>query len=189
MSYGRRSKVTRIRRSSTSKSTNNQGANQLLRPTDLVSPAQPAIRPTAKLNAANDLRRLSGSNLTALKGIQFGSPSSAGTKPSSTGAGNEWSSLIKTASGGAASLVGGGFLESGISSLISGLASLFGGGGKSEAPPVRFTLPDSQQQTVYVRSPQGTALQGPVYKQADIAQAVKNALLTSSSLNDVIAEI
>ena len=99
------------------------------------------------------------------------------------------------------SLIGEGFLESGINSLISGLTSLFDGGGKSEAPLTRFALPDPQQQTMYVSSAglsasssfggvsQNTTLQGPVYRQADIAQAVKNALLTSSSLNDVIAEI
>ena len=178
--------MAKIRKSSTKKLINSAGMNNSPKPTSLTSQAQTFVRPNAKLNAATDLKKLSSGDLPALKGIQFGSPSNTGTKSSSSGgAGSQWTNLIKTASGGVASLVGGGFLESGIGSIISGLTSLFGGGGKTEMPLTRFALPDSQQQTLYVNS----GFQGPVYKQADITQAVKNALLTSSSLNDVIAEI
>ena len=107
----------------------------------------------------------------------------------------------------------------GIGSLISGIVSLFGGGSKKPAlaPLVRFQLPGSQTQTAYFGSKgtsvmQGIAEQqvasgartaiykssagvplnansGAIYDSAKIAQAVKQALLNSSSLNDVIAEI
>jgi hypothetical protein len=132
--------------------------------------------------------------------------------------------LKQTASGGIASAFSGGFASiAGLGGLISGIASLFGVGGKSTPPPlVEFQLPSSQSQTIYV-SPNGSAtLQGNAvessgigststgiypkpsspgistagassqslqYQSAQIAQAVKMALLNSSSLNDVIAEI
>ncbi len=89
--------------------------------------------------------------------------------------------------------------------------SLFGGGSKTSPPPlVEFKLPNSVSQTVYASSKGNTAYQGnsvetqstsiasgnqapssqPLqYQSAAIAQAVKTALLNSSSLNDVIAEI
>ena len=194
--------MAKIRKALTDKLTNNQGTSRSLKPTDLAGQAHKALQATARLSAATDLRKLSNGGLPTLKGIQFGSPSSSGGKSgSSAGAGSEWTSLVKTASGGVTSLIGGGFLESGINSLISGLTSLFDGGGKSETPLVRFVLSDPQQQTMYTSSsglsasanigaaPRNTQPQGPVYRQADIVQAVRNALLTSSSLNDVIAEI
>lgn len=161
------------------------------------------FRKSTKVSVATDLKRLSSnSSMPAFQGIQFGSPSNARAKPrSSAGSDNEWTNLLKAASGGVASLIGGGFLESGVNSLLSGLTSLFDDGGGSDTPPARFTLPDSQRQTMFVNSGElsasdqfrgvskSTPLQGPVYKQSEIVQAVKNALLTSSSLNDVIAEI
>jgi hypothetical protein len=174
--------MARLRKSISGKLSNNQS----LKPTNLVGQTQAVAHPTAKLNAVNDLTKLPNGNLPLLKGIQFGLPSNTGVKlSSSAGTGNEWTSLIKTASGGAADLIVGGFLESGVNSLISGLTSLFGGG-KNEAPLVRFTLPNSQQQTMYVNS---GGLSASASFQTNVAQAVKNALLTSSSLNDVISEI
>jgi hypothetical protein len=194
--------MSKLQKTLASKLRNDQGASKSLRTTDLTGQTQAIGRSTTKLSAVTDLKRLSNGIAPTLKGIQFGSPSHASVNSrSSTSASNEWTGLLKTASGGAASLIGGGFLESGIGSLISDLTSLFGGGGKSEAPLVRFTLPDPQQQTMYMSStglsttsnsggtPQNMALQGTVYRQSDLVQAVKTALLTSSSLNDVIAEI
>lgn len=149
--------------------------------------------------------------------IHFGSPSSS--KTAATGTGTDWGKVLTGAtSGGFGSLLGGGLAGfAGIGSLISGIASLFGGGSKKPALPalVRFQLPASQTQTSYFGSKgtsvtQGIAEQqitagartaiykssaplngssGAIYDTAKIAQAVKQALLNSSSLNDVIAEI
>jgi hypothetical protein len=213
--------MAKFRKSTASKSVSGPSAYKKFKPVDLTTQTQTAVGSTTRISAAADLRKLSGDSVLVPKNIQFGSPSNAGTKShSSTSAGNEWKNLLKTASSGVSSVIGGGFLESGISSLVSGLTSLFdGGNAKNEAPLVRFTLPESQQQTMYITSEglsktassegisassintgslqnlksgavyQGTPLQGPVYRQSEIVQAVKHALLTSSSLNDVIAEI
>jgi hypothetical protein len=68
--------------------------------------------------------------------------------------------------------------------------NLFGGGGKSAPPPlVQFQLPDSQSQTIYISSNTRSNTEPAQYQSAQIADAVKKALLNSSSLNDVIAEI
>ena len=194
--------MAKLRKSTTGSLVGSQKTSGAFTPADLVTQTHTAVQKATKVSAVTDLKRLSNSSMPTVKGIQFGSPSNAGVKSrSSSSASNEWTSLIKTATSGVTSLIGGNFLESGINSLISGLTSLFDGGGKSEVPLVRFALPDSQQQTMFVTSgglsasvnsreaSQNTPAQGPVYKQSEIVQAVKNALLTSSSLNDVIAEI
>lgn len=157
------------------------------------------------------------------RGITFGTPSSSSTK--STSSGSEWSNLFKQATSSGVSSVFSGTFGSigGLGSLISGLVGLFGSGGKSTPPPlVRFQLPDSQQQTVYVNTERNAVYQGSVVENtgasssnsgiyassgvttntqsasnpqwiqdhsSQIAQAVKNAILNSNSLNDVIAEI
>ncbi|MFL6352382.1 MAG: hypothetical protein ACJ74Z_11110 [Bryobacteraceae bacterium] len=130
-----------------------------------------------------------------------------------------------TASGGIASALSGGLGSiGGLTSVISGIVHLFGGGSKQKTPPplVEFHLPTSQEQTLSVSSKgnsvrQGSAAEstslrtpgGGMYGNASqlhtsgpspstqwiqeqsgqIAEAVKNALLNSSSLNDVIGEI
>lgn len=146
------------------------------------------------------------------KGINFGSPSSDRTT-SSPGT-SEWANLLKqTASGGISSQLGGGVLNAigGVGGLVSSLVGLFGGGMKTEAPLTRFQLPDSQSENVFATAnasrPQAGARAGGPYRSssdsptqvdhgqlspaqsAQITQAVKQALLNSSSLNDVIAEI
>jgi hypothetical protein len=144
------------------------------------------------------------------KGIQFGKSSSSGS--TTTSSGSIWPNMIKqTATGGLASLFGGG---GGIGSLVNGLLHLFGGGGKSAPPPlVKFQLPSPQEQTISVGSNgtsgyAGSAIQTTAgaagstgvnagaansptlrYQSSEIAQAVKTALLNSSSLNDVISEL
>lgn len=149
--------------------------------------------------------------------IQFGSPSSTRTT-SSTTTGTGWSKLLtQTASGGLASALGGGLGSiGGLGSLVSGIVGLFSGGSKSSLPALeRFQLSASQAETVYVSSKtisgqdaamsQTTSKNGggiygsgggqtskasnPSYDAGQIAQAVKQALLNSSSLNDIIAEI
>jgi hypothetical protein len=108
---------------------------------------------------------------------------------------------------------------SGIGSIISGIGNLFGSGKKTPPPLVDFQLPNSQNQTLYTgvnastvyhggaaESPNtvqpGSGIYSPAEgnqnafsaqwlqdQNAQIAQAVKTALLHSSSLADVIAEI
>ena len=146
-------------------------------------------------------------------GIQFGHPSASGTT-GSTQSSSIWPNLLKqTASGGLGSILTGG---AGIGSLVSGILHLFGGGGKSAPPPlVKFHLPTTQAQTLHVTSTGSSSYSGSTansgvnptasptnsvagqvtstealrYQNAQIAQAVKTALLNSSSLNDVISEL
>jgi hypothetical protein len=86
----------------------------------------------------------------------------------------------------------------GIASLFSGLASLFGSG--KTAPPAlaAYQLPTSQDQTISTGSTVATpgVYGGPLastpfssQSSGQVVQAVKQALLNSSSLNDVIAEL
>ena len=89
----------------------------------------------------------------------------------------------------------------GLGGIVSHIVSLFGSKSKTPPPLSLFRLPDSQAQALslgsngnagdangamYKTPPQQPSLQ---YHSAEIAQAVKQALLTSSSLNDVIAEL
>jgi len=112
------------------------------------------------------------------------------------------------------SVIGDGILSTGALGFIGKLLGLFGGGKAAPAVPTPFVMPASQQQTLNVGS-QGAASSvslgvqsslnvgaqgGPVYQtgsavtdpaiqSAQVVQIVKQALLTSSSLNDVISEI
>lgn len=138
------------------------------------------------------LKPLGISGTDVATGIQFGSPSSS--RVTSSGSSGEWSTLLKqTESGGIAGIGSGGGLSllgsvAGIGGLISGLSSLFGGGKSTPPPLTAFQLPQSQQQTISIGS--NTESNIPLrYQSTQIAQAVKQALLNSSSLNDVIAEI
>lgn len=151
----------------------------------------------------------------ATGGMRFGGSSSSGTTTSS-GTGSQWTNLLKqTARGGIASALGGGLKDiGGIASIVSGFIHLFGGGKSAPPPLVHFEAPASQNQTAFVGSStgpakwvdSGTSAQGTLskgiyasgpepnlqafqYQSAQIAQAVKHALLNSNSLNDVIAEI
>jgi hypothetical protein len=150
---------------------------------------------------------------TNASGLRFGGSSSSGT--SSSGTGSQWTNLLKqTARGGISSAVGGGLKDiGGIVSIVSGFIGLFGGGKSTPPPLVHFEAPASQNQTAFIGSATGPAnwsesgtsahtsskgiytsgqesnVQSLQYQSAQIAQAVKQALLNSSSLNDVIAEI
>lgn len=111
------------------------------------------------------------------------------------------------------------FLGGGLSPILSGIFSLFGGGGGHAAPPplTRFALPPSVSQQAglsggqvtpidYGQGGQGRAVTGASTPNVqiqvnamdsrsfldhsnEIAQAVRQAMLSSSSLNDVIAEM
>ncbi|MGH9610114.1 MAG: hypothetical protein ACRD34_10620 [Bryobacteraceae bacterium] len=154
----------------------------------------------------NGLRALSIGSKDALTGIQFGSPSSPGS--TSTAGSGSWINLLQhTASQSLASAAKGSFSLAdlgGIGSVLSGISKLFdsGGGAETLPPLVKFGLPNPVAETVSLNSSgsrteaRSTAqtssaplTAAPSNQSAQIVQAVKHALLTSSSLNDVIAEI
>ncbi|MBV8812521.1 MAG: hypothetical protein JO033_27940 [Acidobacteriaceae bacterium] len=151
-------------------------------------------------------------------GIRFGSPSSRATT-SSGATGFNWSHLLEQAgSGGLANLFGGGgSLLGGFGSLFSGLVGLFGSSKPALPALVRFQLPAVQDQVASVNLSGGSTVSGEhrisgytpggiygtagkqgnvssntptsQYQKSQIVQTVKQALLNSSSLNDVVAEI
>lgn len=168
---------------------------------------------TMKLSASGELTRLGMNDRRTPTAISFGSPSDNGSSGSkSTSSGSDWSNLLqKTVSGGINDLFGGGILSDGISYLVSGISSLFGG--EDPATPLkRYTLADSQENTLYTgvqglmssdsdapataptnrgiyTTSSGQAKAATPLQDAQVVQAVKKALLTSSSLNDIISEL
>lgn len=187
--------------------------SRLLSPTKSSSLATSGPSPKSlSPGTSPDVRSLPLSDTGTAKGINFGSPSS--NRIASSQGGSEWTNLLKqTASGGISSAFGGGALSAigGLGGLVSSFAGLFSGGTKTEAPLTLFRLPDSQTETVSATSNgAGTSQAGMrsgIYaaptasstqieqgqtsaaQSAQITAAVKQALLNSSSLNDVIAEI
>ena len=173
--------------------------------------------PTAGSFRAGRLRDVSFASLTgkmASSGLRFGGSSSLGT--TSSGNGSQWTNLLKqTAKGGVSSALGGGLKDvGGIASIVSGFLSLFRGGKEAPPPLVHFEAPAPQNRTVFMGAAMGPAqwsesgtsahsssskgiyasgqepnVQSLQYQSSQIAQAVKQALLHSSSLSDVIAEI
>lgn len=152
------------------------------------------------------LRAISLISTRTLTGIDFGSPSSPSSTSTST-SGSNWTNLLEhTASRSLTSAAKGTFSLAGlggIGSILSGISKLFGGGSdaKTLPPLVEFDLPGPVAETVYLSS-RGSRTEVSSYgnsapltaasrsnQNAQIVQAVKHALLTSSSLNDVIAEI
>ncbi len=136
---------------------------------------------------------LNGKNLST--GISFGKVRTT-KAPVSTG--TDWTKFLEqAASGGVASAFSGSFglgdVTGIVGSLVSGISGLLGGNKKSPAPLVAFQLPASQHQTITVggngASGTGQTSVSMQDQSVQIAQAVKTALLHSSSLNDVISEI
>jgi len=185
-----------------------QSMGKLLTPSSTVTQTQAGSEKSANPPNTGDLRASSFSAKTVATGINFGAPSN--TRTSTAQSGSQWTKLLtQTASGGAASTFNGLGSIAGLGGIIAGIASLFGGGGKSTPPPlVQFQLPESQTQTIYVGSsatkaggslyassptPQPSSSNAGAqtfqYQSTQIAQAVKTALLNSNSLGDVIAEI
>ena len=144
--------------------------------------------------------------------IRFGRPSSLGVPKVQASAGSIFQKLSgEAASGGLANMLASNsgpsyFHGIGLSSLISGIASLLGGSKKKQAPLTLFQLPSSISQTVEMRNPNAPAAAASanptvhVNVQAlssssildhsnEIAKAVKSAILNSHALNDVIAEL
>ncbi len=162
---------------------------------------------SSKLNPLRDLKQLSTAGQVSVHPISFGKAHTSSNVKASSGSGFSVANLLgKAGSGSVTKLLGGGLLSFGMSSLFSAVSDLFGGSHAAPAPLQEFSLPDSQQQTLYSTSgglsntnvSSGSLSQGShgVYNsrtrsadQAAIVNAVKNALLTSSSLNDVIGEL
>jgi hypothetical protein len=183
-------------------------SSKITRPDSAPSSALPKI---ASLSGAT--RSLSIGAKPIGTALAFGKPSSAGT--SSTSTSSVLTGLLKqTASGGIASALGGGLSGLfGLGSIISGFVSLFGGGKSALPPLVQFQEPVAQNLVSYVSSRSRASSPAAAskanvsssgttntsggqqttstyqYQSTQIAQAVKQALLNSSSLNDVIAEI
>jgi hypothetical protein len=143
-------------------------------------------------------------------GLTFGKPSSLKGLTPASDAGTDWSGIAKQfSSGGGASLLhkssaSAGFGGFGLSSIVSGIASLFGAGSKQPLPPLQlFPLPEAVNRTVNLQHGQSGASAGStvhVHVQAtdsqsfltrsnDIAKAVKTAMLNSHSLNDIVSEL
>lgn len=122
------------------------------------------------------------------KSIDFGKPTAVQTAAT---AGTDWLQLINQAtSNGVASLFGGGLNLTGIGSAISSIANLFGGHQKSLPTLTPFQLGPSQNEAITISGGTMTVSTQSIQDQsAQIAQAVKTAILHSSSLNDVLSEI
>jgi hypothetical protein len=180
-----------------------------------ISTASPPSTGAGKVGLPRDLSARTSSSSSAgsiSQALKFGTPH---TKTSSVVGQSEsqWMSILNSASGGGSGLLGGGLLSAGGFGFVSKLLNLFGGGKSSPAAPVQFQAPASQQQTLNITTPgsassvslgvhpvslrnqgAGTYLQAgstvPNHLQSlHVVQIVKQALLTSSSLNDVISEI
>jgi hypothetical protein len=159
---------------------------------------------TLNPGGSRDLTRLGVGAQSRTTPLSFGSPSGKGSQSSTRSSnGGSWANLLgSTSSTGISDLIGGGgLLSAGLDYLTGGIASLFGGGSETVSEPLtRFTLPEAQDHTLYtsgVHAP-GTAntsgadaqpVQLSQSSKSAIIQTVKNALLTSSSLNDVIGEL
>lgn len=135
------------------------------------------------------------------RGIQFGHPSHPSA--ASVSGGNAWSGLLTHALGG------GGLLGGGIFGAFGAIAGLFGGGGQTAALPalVPFQISGSVSETVYAGGANGVAGRGVggsvlemgqpsggfvsavSQSSSSVADQVKQALLNSHSLSDVLAEL
>lgn len=165
-----------------------------------------------RINPSSDVVKLSFGVRSTAQGIDFGSPSEkTGKASTSTRVDNHWSSLLQSvASGGISDVLGGGgLLSASLDYLSSAVSNLFGGGSEESVKPlVRFELPEAQDRTVYVAGsgglserPAATRSGGTSYEtvpkssegsqtqKGEIIKTIKNALLTSSSLNDIIGEL
>lgn len=146
-------------------------------------------------------------------GINFGLPSSRKSLLQ-TSSGTNWTELAsRVASGGTTSAFSGnsgsGALSKlGLGPLISGIAGLFGGSKTKTLPALQlFQLPNAVNQTVHLNNSaaqrgssgsngstihvhvQAMDSQSFMNRSGDIAKAVKNAMLNSHSLNDVVSEL
>lgn len=175
------------------------GASRASDLTNLVSASIRISKTSTKLAANRELTSLGLQVNPQARSIQFGSPSSSGTT-ARQGSNGLLSGLLKSNSSSAISgLIGGGLFGFLGKSLVSGLGDLFGSSTSELDPLVRFELPESQNSTVDVganrpsgqttATPQVVAGRSYSDRNALIIRTVKQALLTSSQLNDIISEI
>ncbi len=146
-----------------------------------------------------------------VQALNFGS---LHTKVSGSSSTSQWGGLLNMATSGGG-ILGGGLLSTGTLGFIGKLFNLFGGSKSTPAAPTPFVMPAPQTTSLNVGIGGGSsnvslgvqasagsgAQNGPIYQQtvlstadhatqsAQVVQIVKQALLTSSSLNDVISEI
>jgi hypothetical protein len=181
------------------------------------SETKPASRSslTSLSQSAAGLKR-SSLNAKSTRAIRFGSPSHNAT--SSTKGSSELSNLIRQSSSrGVSNLLGGDLLGTlgGLGGLFSHVGGWFGRDQATEEPLTLFRLSDSRTQEVSITSDSGGSSNGSAQRfglynlansstkptneidkgsdlqnqRAQIVETVRLALLTSSSLNDVIGEI
>ncbi len=156
--------------------------------TNLIA-TSPSSKQSLSINSSRESKSLSFASADRqATSIEFGKAHVSKTAPSTT---SEWKKLVgQVASGSLSGFFGGsaGLLSGGgLGSLLSGIEGLFGGKKSTPQPLVAFQLPASQNQTISIGG-QNTGANLQDHSSA-LAHAVKTALLQSSSLNDVIAEI
>lgn len=196
-----------------------QSTSSLLSATDLVNQAQPKFSSSSKLPSLSDSKTASFSAKTTATGINFGSPSNSRTVASQSSSAWGSLLKQTASGGIASSFSGGFASIAGLGGLISGIASLFGGSSttpplvefqlptsQNQAVYVSTRGTTNYQGTsggsgtssntgLYPKagstgvSTPGASAQSFQYQSTQIAQAVKTALLNSSSLGDVISEI
>ena len=156
---------------------------------------------------------------SSLTGIRFGNaPGSALTSSATGGQWANLLKQAASGSGVASAFSGGLSGLGGIGSIVSGIMGLFGGNKNSLPALTAFHLPDSQEHSASVRAASYSVNTGQISSSAtadgangspgtaqsassnfdsqwfldnsnNIAQAVKNAMLNSNSLNDVVSEV
>lgn len=181
------------RKTSTSKRVLTKGS--------FAPPSNDLVRHSASLSASSDLQRLGFQYSRESQGINFGSASNTRRLSEASSGDSLLSSLLRTASsGGIKSILGGGVVGLLSGSLFSGLAGLFGGEDNGPAPLQSFKLADSQNRSLdraaiaAAKQPSmrpATLYGQPLYsnQNQEIVKAVKNALLTSPQLSDIISEL
>lgn len=158
---------------------------------------------TAKISSSSGAEQVS-------QALKFGALHTKATTTSSS-SGSQWTSLLSAASGGGSSFLGGGLLSGGGFGLVGKLLSLFGGHKSASVVPTAFQSPVQREAAVNVAPPSASSevilgvnsaaqttsayqannqhANGQYAQSAQVIQIVKQALLNSSSLNDVINEI
>lgn len=161
-------------------------------------PRMPTSIPKITPIRETGLTKGSGFAKPAVHSVNFGRASRAATR-TSTSSNNTFSQVVAAVSGGG---VGGTIAQSlgfgsTIGSLISGIGDLFGGGKTTPAPLTAYQLPASQSQVISTGSTASIpgTYGGPSTPTAfeqqsgQVVNSVKQALLNSSSLNDIISEL
>ena len=189
------------------------GADSAIPRAEAVSDATTRVNSTQLIQLNNQLGQLSGVQQTSIASIAENSRAVMENTVAKTSAASSALSVIGSAS---SSTFAGGFA---ISPILSGLLSLFGSGSQSSAAsPLPFTLPpaikydagmtgnsaqvlpvsygEGQPRTIAQSAPAQVIVQvnamdskSFVDHSEDIALAVRQAMLKSNSLNDVIADL